>query len=500
MVAGLPATAQTTDLFEPYWSFDVGSWPEAVAVGDVNADGRADVVMTTSYYFDPANDYKLFVFLQDPTGALQGPASYPTGGTYTSRPDTVDIGDVTGDGLADVVVGIEETGIEVFPQQADGTLGASTIYPTNDALKIRLGDLNGDGRLDVAGVGWGTGTATVFLQNSAGTFDGPTVYPVSHSGYEDLEVGDVTGDGLTDIVVMSGQLYATPNLGILAQQATGGFDAPDYYRVGQNINTRGVGVGDATGDGLNDVVVTYGGNQPASRVGVFAQNGVGTLDAVVAYTAYDIPEPVEVADLDLDGRADVATAHGGWLNLGVFYQTATGGLATEELYSLPYATHYNPHGLDVGDVNGDGAPDVVIADYNNGLVVLYNTTELPPEPSFTDLGVELTSSANSIKRGKPFSFSATVSNQGPDNAAGIELIATITGPHGALIVTDPDCAVDGERVSCVFGSLAVGAGHSVLISGVGTAKGQLMAKASVTSIDTDPNLANNTATAKIRVR
>ncbi|MDH5615710.1 MAG: DUF11 domain-containing protein, partial [Acidimicrobiia bacterium] len=106
----------------------------------------------------------------------------------------------------------------------------------------------------------------------------------------------------------------------------------------------------------------------------------------------------------------------------------------------------------------------------------------------------------SIKRGKPFSFSATASNQGPDNAAGIELIATITGPHGALIVTDPDCAVDGERVSCVFGSLAVGAGHSVLISGVGTAKGQLMAKASVTSIDTDPNLANNTATAKIRVR
>ena len=105
MVGGLQVAVQTADLFEPYVTFDVGSRPEAVAVGDVNGDGRADVVMTTSYYFDPANDYRLFVFLQDQNGALQIPASYPTAGTYTSRPDSVGVGDVTGDGLADVVVG-----------------------------------------------------------------------------------------------------------------------------------------------------------------------------------------------------------------------------------------------------------------------------------------------------------------------------------------------------------------------------------------------------------
>lgn len=501
--ARFPAEAQTTELFEPYQAvFDVGSWPESVAVGDVNADGRADVMMTTSFYFDEPNDYKLFVFLQDEAGVLQPPVSYQTSGTYTSRPESVDIGDVTGDGLADVVVGLDDAGIEVFPQLPDGTLGASILYATADGHKIRVGDLNNDGRLDVAGIGWGTDTATVFTQNAAGTFDGPAVYAVTHSGYEDLEIGDVTGDGLNDIVVMSGQLYATPNIGVLAQHAAGGFDAPAYYSVGQNILTRGVGVGDANGDGLNDVVVTYGGNQPASHIGVFTQNASGTLNAVVSYPAYDIPEPIDVVDLDLDGRADVTTAHGGWQRLGVFRQTETGTLATEELHQIPYASHYNPHGLDIGDINGDRSPDVVLADYNNGLIVLYNTTEAPPEPEpgLTDLGVDLKRSAWKIKRNRSFSFLATVSNYGPDNSAGLDLTVTVTGPHAGLSVSDSDCSVSGDQVFCTFSTLAAGAVREVLISGVGTAKGRLVANALVSAVDVDNNPENDTDSSTIRVR
>ena len=368
------------------------------------------------------------------------------------------------------------------------------------AHKIRLGDLNNDGRLDVAGVGWGTDTVSVFLQSVSGTLGQVTIYSVSHSGYEDLEIGDVTGDGLDDIVVMSGQYYATPNVGVLNQLAGGGFASPSYYRVGENINTRGIGVGDATGDGLNDVVVTYGGNRPASHVGVFAQNVTGSLDPVVSYPAYDIPEPIDVADLDLDGKADVATAHGGWGNLGVFRQTASGSLNAEELHPIPYASHYNPHGLDVGDVNGDGAPDVVLADSNHGLVVLYNTTEIVPEPGQTDLELELTRSAKSVKRDKPFSFTAAISNLGPDDATGALLTVTITGPHGALTVNNSGCSVDGDLVSCGFDWLSAGADHQVVISGVATAKGRLVASASVTTHDVDPDSANNTDTSTIRVR
>jgi hypothetical protein len=60
-------------LFGPYTTMATGSWPEAVAIGDVNGDGLNDVVLVTSSYFSPDNDYKLFVFLQDTSGALLPP-------------------------------------------------------------------------------------------------------------------------------------------------------------------------------------------------------------------------------------------------------------------------------------------------------------------------------------------------------------------------------------------------------------------------------------------
>jgi fibronectin type 3 domain-containing protein len=373
-------------LFDAYQAIPVGSWPEAVAIGDVSGDGRNDVVMTTSYYFDPGADYRLWVFVQAPDGTLSAPVSYATTATYGSRPDSVAIGDITGDGRVDVVVGIDGVGVQVFPQLVSGVLGSPASFATPDSNKIRLGQLDGDGRLDVAGVGWGTNTVGVLLNDGHGGLSPRVSYPVQHSGYDDLEIADVTGDGLDDLVVMSGQTYAVPNVSVLAQLAAGGFGAAAEYRVAPNTNSHGIGVGDVNGDGRNDVVASYGGNSPGSAIAVFAQTASGTLAAPAATSSYDIPQPVEVADVDLDGRADVVVLHGGWLKAGVYRQQSNGTLGPEELYAIPYASQYNPHGLAVGDINSDGFPDLVLADYNNGLVVLRRTTPpttVPAAPNLT---------------------------------------------------------------------------------------------------------------------
>ena len=107
-------------LLASYQAYPVGSWPDAVAIGDVTGDGRPDVVMTTSYYFDPANDFRLWVFAQGSDGALAAPVSYATSATYTDRAESVAIGDITGDGRADVVLGLDGLGVQVFPQDASG--------------------------------------------------------------------------------------------------------------------------------------------------------------------------------------------------------------------------------------------------------------------------------------------------------------------------------------------------------------------------------------------
>ena len=99
----------------------------------------------------------------------------------------------------------------------------------------------------------------------------------------------------------------------------------------------------------------------------------GALAGPAKHATYDVAEPVDVADMNGDGRVDVVTLHGGRQKAGVYLQSVDGTLGAEQLFGLPYASHYNPHGLAIGDFNGDGAPDIVLADYNNGLVVLRNT-------------------------------------------------------------------------------------------------------------------------------
>ena len=500
-VLALPAAAADAN-FQTYQSHPVGSWPEAVAIGDVTGDGRNDVVMTTSFYFDEPNDYRLWVFAQGADGSLSAPVSYATAAAYGNRPESVAIGDLTGDGRADVVLGLSGLGIQVFPQTATGVLGAPTFTSTTESLVLRLGHLNGDGRLDVAALGWASDTVSVFLNDGSGGLQAPATYPARHGGYDDLEVDDVSGDGLDDLVVMSGQSFDA-NISVLRQLAGGGFGPAAEYRVGTSTLTSGIGVGDVTGDGRNDVVASYGGNKPSSFVAVFAQTADGVLAAPVSYASYDIPEPVDVADLDLDGRADVVTLHGGWNAAGVYRQRADGTLAAEELSTIPYASHYNPHGLALGDVNGDGSPDAVLADYNHGLVVLRNTRAgvppPPPPPPAADVGVDLMASAARVKPGRSFSFTATVTNGGPD-ATNVSLVVQLAGPASSLAAGTPGCTVAGLKVTCSFSGVASGSTRTVAVYGTTTAKGTVTASGAVDGAADDPNASNDLDTASIQVR
>jgi hypothetical protein len=370
---GAVPPAGRCDLLSRYVAYPAGSsWPEAVAIGDVNSDGRNDVVMTTSLYNDFANDLKLMVFLQQPNGQLGPYKTHFTASNGSSPPQTVAIGDVTGDGRNDVVIGNSRWRVGVFRQNTAGGLDPVVTYDTVDSTRVRIADLNGDGRQDVVGIGWGTDTVSVLLQQPNGALAAPVVYSAPHAGYDDLEVGDLNDDGRTDVLVMSGQSYATPNFSVLYQQVNGTLGGLVSRSVGVNQTAGGVGLGDVDHDGGNDVAVAMNwAGTGVPSIALFHQDGAGGLpaqpSATVLTTTY--PEPVEVGDLDGDGRSDVLVVDGE-VKLGVYLQTPQGTLGPERIFAVPYATHYNRHGLAMGDIDGDELSDVVIANYNYGLVVL----------------------------------------------------------------------------------------------------------------------------------
>ncbi len=428
----LAASANATDIFATYQKITVGSWPEAVAIGDVNHDGKNDVVLTTSSYSDPVNDYKLFVFLQNSSGGLSSPTKYPAG-----NGDSVDIADLNNDGRNDVVV-TDNNAIGVFLQNADGTLASKVLYSSahssfSNTYKVKTGDFNSDGLMDVVSIDWGTQShnVDVYLQNNSGTLNVPATYVVEHGGYDDLEIGDVNHDGLTDIIVMSGQSYAHNNFGILLQNFSGLFNSPVYYDLGGDQLTQGIAVGDINNDARQDVIVTYGGNKPSSFIAAFQQNNSATLNNAISYASYDIPESVAITDINNDQRNDVILLHGGWNKAGVYYQRTDSTLDAEVLYSIPYASHYNPHGLAVGDLNGDGSSDIAIADYNNGLVLLYNT--LPAAPS-SNPEIDITGNSLTIADGDTTPSSADHTSFGSaTTGAPVSRVYTIANTGDAVL-------------------------------------------------------------------
>ena len=475
------AAAASDGLFLPYQAIGMPAEPDAIAVGDVTGDGRDDIVVTTGYTYGDPDNFHLFVLAQTVSGGLAAPVSYATRGSYTQRPGSVGIGDVNGDGRADIVLGLDRYGIELFPQLSDGTLGASSFVPSTDSTQIRVGQIDKDpSRSEVAGIGWGSNTVTLFSDTGAGLTAGPT-YPVPHDGWDDIELADVSGDGRTDLVVMSGQGLG-PNFHVVPQLTNGTFGAAVAYDLGGSESTNGIGVGDVTGDGRTDVVASFGGNQPSSAMAVFGQTAGGALGTPVTYPSYDIPEPVEVADLDRDGRADVVTLHGGWLKAGVYRGRADGTLAAEVLYDIPYASQYSVHGLAVGDVNGDGWLDVVEADYNNGVIVLRNALsqqpQVPGAPTLTGL--------------VPGDGQATATWAAPasDGGSAITSYTATATPGNAICVTSGlTCTVQGLSNETTY-TVTVAATNSV---GRGPASNALSTRPGVApsvprSLAANPNL------------
>jgi hypothetical protein len=350
-------------MFFPYSSIPTGSMPRAVAIGDINGDGRNDVVMVTHYNADAENDFKLFVFLQNAAGGLEPPLKYSTNGGY-NNPLSVAVGDVNHDGRNDIVVTAANIDMEVFLQNASGGLDPKVSHPATDLSLVEVADIDNDGRLDIIGVG----SSTVFIWRQAqdGTLAAPVT--ITTTGGDDICVSDLNNDGLPDIAVLSGT-----QVQVLTQKPDHTFDPPvSYADPGDPCGF--MATGDINGDGLNDIVVAsqvwVSPNGYIGRAAVFLQNQQGTLSSPLHYASYYSPQPVRIADVNNDGRQDLIVLHGGAAP-GVYVQSVDGALKPEWIYSGVGSIWLSQRAVAVGDINGDGLKDIVAAGQGKILLFLH---------------------------------------------------------------------------------------------------------------------------------
>jgi hypothetical protein len=351
-----PASAEI--YFAPPVSYPTGSYGHAVEVGDVTGDGRADVLLTTAYSDEATapTDYKLQLFAQRAEGGY-AVTRLATSAQYSDDMD-VALGDLDGDGDLDAAVAAAD-GVDVFRQSA-GTLQPYELAPVDGgAQKLAIANLDGAGPDEIV-VG-GDGVSVLSYTGSSWT-----ARPIAPLGAWEIEAGDLNADARPDLVVNAGGYVK------VLMQAADGFTTREIGSY-----TYGIEVADVTGDGRDDVVLTSGTLYPETVYDVFPQTPAGVSGTPISYQAPGIVDAVEAADMDRDGRNDVVTEHSGSEAVGILRQGDTGLLEAEHLWTVPF-DHYGDTTLALGDVDSDGRTDIAMAGVSEDGLTLVRQADPPP--------------------------------------------------------------------------------------------------------------------------
>ena len=225
---------------------------------------------------------------------------------------------------------------------------STTSYAAGSGLEwVRIADLNGDGRPDLATANYLSNNVSVLLANGSGGFAAPVSYSMGAGPYT-VDAGDLNGDGITDLVSAN---FGGSSFSVRPGTGGGAFGAKTDIPAGSGTSDAAIGRLDA---GANLDVVTS--NYYANTVSVFLGNGAGAFAPPASYATGTNPNWVEIGDVNGDGRADLVTANYGANSLSVLLGTVSGfGARTD------FPVGNGPLTLALADLNGDGKLDAVSA-------------------------------------------------------------------------------------------------------------------------------------------
>ena len=308
--------------FAPVRTYSSGanSHPEGLALADVNQDGRLDILTANQ------GSNSVGVLLGQGNGDFAAASTYHAGSPH--GPYAVAVADVNGDGRLDLVTAnYGSDAVGVLLGQASGGFARVSTYstgPDSSPVSVAVADVNGDGRPDCVTANTRTDAVGVLLGQIGGGFaavmthsTGTGTAPAGPNSYpRNVALADVNGDGRPDI--LTANLY-NHTAGVLLGQAGGGFAAVRSYPTGPNTFPMALAVADLNGDGRPDVVTANQTDTAGVLLG--QENGGFAAAATYATGPAGAPYAVTVADVNGDGRLDIVVANAATSTVGVLLNT-----------------------------------------------------------------------------------------------------------------------------------------------------------------------------------
>ena len=370
--------------FSPISSPGVGANPQSVIAVDVNGDGKLDLISAN------AGGHSLTVLTNDGNGNFGSNATL----NVSNVTACVVAADMNGDGQPDLISADFVTGnITVLTNNGSGafgsnaTLSAGTGFPVVGAVSvysIAAADVNGDGKSDLIRANYSGFSLTLWTNNGSGMFSSNATLTLIGAKPRDVVAADVNGDGKPDLIIANevgvGGLPPPVGVGLMVftNNGRGGFGPNPSQSFGPASIS--VAVADVNGDGQPDLISAdsggdLNGHTPAGNtLRIWTNNGIGGFGFNATLTVDGSIYCVTVADVNGDGKPDLICANftnvsGTTGNLTVFTNNGSGAFG---LYAT-LAVGSNPHCVVAADVNGDGRLDLIAANsYDNNLSLLIN--------------------------------------------------------------------------------------------------------------------------------
>ncbi len=339
------------------WS---GEDPRALALGDVNADGIPDVVVSNQDTGDMTVVPGLGAGLLAP--AQTNPLS---NGAASSG---IAVGEINGDGALDWVA--TQSVYDTTNRALRGTSGqffTLSQFIDDGPRGIALGDIDGDMDLDIVVAAYNDSQIARSLNNGTGSFASQQAF-ASGSQTNHVTLADVTGDGVLDAINVSSSsdlIYVHPGTGAGTFAAASSFTT-EQSTSGQQPNW--VATADITGDGLIDVLTA---NANSNDVSLLTNAGGGIyMPPVIIPATFAAGDAdtlvVRVADYDGDGELDLATVNRNRDTFSIMFGFGGGSFSAPQEFDVGAA----PSHIAVGDFNGDGMDDVASADATDDTVTI----------------------------------------------------------------------------------------------------------------------------------